>query len=70
MVSIGNDWRERRAVLLAVVCALIGLCPGEALAAGEDANICGKTTSAALGGVPARGPRRRPSRNRDLLELE
>ncbi len=35
-------------MLLAVVCALIGLCPGEALAAGEDANIWGKRPSQLL----------------------
>ncbi|MGH2708411.1 MAG: hypothetical protein ACRDJK_08975, partial [Actinomycetota bacterium] len=29
---------------MAVVCVLIGLCPGDALAAGEGPNICGKTT--------------------------
>ncbi|MGH2669271.1 MAG: hypothetical protein ACRDH5_09190 [bacterium] len=33
---------------MAVVCVLIGLCPGDALAAGEGPNICGKTTSQLL----------------------
>ena len=33
---------------LAAACALIGLCPGEALAAGEGPNICGKTTGQLL----------------------
>ncbi|MGH8614728.1 MAG: hypothetical protein ACREYF_22540 [Gammaproteobacteria bacterium] len=44
MISTGNEWREERTVLLAVVCAVIGLCPGQALAADEGPNICGKTT--------------------------
>ncbi len=35
-------------MLLAVACALSGLCPGEALAAGEGPNICGKTTGQLL----------------------
>ncbi len=35
-------------MLLAAACALIGLCPGEALAAGEGPNICGKTTGQLL----------------------
>ena len=48
MISTRNDWRGERAVLLAAACALIGLCPGEALAAGEGPNICGKTTAQLL----------------------
>jgi hypothetical protein len=44
MISTRNYRRGERAVLLAAACALIGLCPGEALAAGEGRNICGKTT--------------------------
>ncbi|MGH8473396.1 MAG: hypothetical protein ACREVJ_13280, partial [Gammaproteobacteria bacterium] len=36
------------AVLLAAACALIGLCPGGALAAGEGPNICEKTTGQLL----------------------
>ncbi len=48
MLSTRNDWGEGRAVLLAVGCGLIGLCPGEALAAGEGPNICGKTTGQLL----------------------
>lgn len=35
-------------MLLAAACALIGLCPGEALAADEGPNICGKTTGQLL----------------------
>lgn len=35
-------------MLLAAACALIGLFPGEALAASEGPNICGKTTGQLL----------------------
>ena len=48
MISTRNDWREGRAAVLAVACALIGLCPGGALAAGAGPNICGQTTGQLL----------------------
>ena len=48
MISTRNDWREERAVLLAIACALIGLCSGGVLAADEGPNICGKTTGQLL----------------------
>ncbi|MGH8488445.1 MAG: hypothetical protein ACREXS_06160 [Gammaproteobacteria bacterium] len=57
MILIRNDWRKERAVpglrssgagLLAIVCVLIGLCPGGALAADAGPNICGKTTGQLL----------------------
>ena len=48
MISTRNDWRAGRAALLAAVCALTGLCPGGALAAGAGPNICGKTAGQLL----------------------